>query len=415
VAAVDVLRKCRNAEAYGIRIEGPIQFDLETLVKRKNKVVENLVKGVHALFKRWKIDLYEGTGILQDRNTIRVKKPDGAEVEIGADKVILATGSKPASIPQFPYDNRDIFSSDWAVDMPEVPASLLIVGAGVIGCEFACIFSELGSIVTMVELLDRVLPLEDGDISKLFARELKKKKIKAVTGTKVAAVKKDPGGALLSTLENGDEIRTDKMLVSVGRVPNVEGLGLETLGVEQGRGGFIKVNARMETNVEGIYAAGDVVGGMMLAHVAAAEGLVAVESALGKDKEISYDVVPSGIFTHPEIGTVGLKEEEAKEKGLPVKIGRFQYRLLGKAHAIDEIAGEVKIIAEAATDRVLGVHILGAHAADLVHEGALAIRHGLKASDLAGMIHAHPTLSEAIQEAAHDVHGLAIHQPKSGK
>jgi dihydrolipoamide dehydrogenase len=412
VAAADVLRKCRRAGEFGIAIDGTVRFELEKLIARKDKIVEDLVKGVHGLFKSWRITLVEGNGVLESKDTVRVSKKDGSTLEVRARNILIATGSRPAAIPIFPIDERTILSSDGALSISEIPGSILIVGAGVIGCEFACIFSEFGSKVTMVEMLERALPLEDEDMSKGIERELRKKKIRVVTGTKVASVKESPEGRKVATIETGEEIVTDRILVSIGRTPNSDGIGLETIGVETGRGRAILVNKKMETNVKGVYAAGDVIGGLMLAHVATAEGLIAVENAVtGKGREISYRTVPSGIFTDPEIGTVGLKEKEAREKGIPVKVGRFLYRLLGKSHAIGEIAGEVKLIADASTDVVLGAHILGAHATDIVHEAALAVELGAKTQELADMIHAHPTLSEALQEAAHDVHGLAIHTP----
>jgi dihydrolipoamide dehydrogenase len=411
-AAMDVHRKLEKAEAYGLVLEGTVRWDMEKLIARKKKVVENLVKGVHGLFKSWGVTLVQGTGSLADAHTVVVKKEDGTETALRSKAIVIATGSRPIPLPALTIDERRILSSDGASNPTEIPGSLLIVGAGVIGCEYACIFNELGSAVTMVEMLGNALPLEDEDLSKGMARELKKKKVRLITGTKVVSVKETAEGKLLSVLENGEEVVTDKVLVSVGRATNIDGVGLEKLGIATGKGRAVTVDSKMETSVPGIYAAGDVVGGLMLAHVATAEGLVAVENALGRKREISYRAVPAGIFTDPEIGTVGMREREAIEKQIPVKVGRFLYRLLGKAHALDEIVGEVKIIADASTDVILGAYIMGAHATDLIHEAALAVKLRLKTSELAEMIHAHPTLAEAVQEAAHDVHGMAIHLPK---
>lgn len=300
-------------------------------------------------------------------------------------------------------------TSDDAVGLKRVPRSLLIVGAGVIGCEFAFIYHALGTEVTMVELTDRALPSEDRDIAAIIERELKKGKIKLITETRIDDLGTGPDGSLTAKLSNGREVRTDQVLVSVGRRMNSDHLGLEAVGVSIGRRGEIMVNDRMETNVPGVYAAGDVTGRMLLAHVASHQGMIAAENALGGNAAMDYAVVPAGIFTRPEIGSVGLRSHEAEQKGIPVRTGTFPYRALGKAHAMGEITGMVKIIADAGNDRVLGVHIVGAHASDLVHEGALAIAAGVTTGALARMIHAHPTLAEAVMEAASDVQGRAIH------
>jgi dihydrolipoamide dehydrogenase len=292
--------------------------------------------------------------------------------------------------------------------MHEVPASILIVGAGVIGCEFAFLYRSLGSSVTVVEMLPRALSSEDEDISSLIEKELKKAKIKLITGARIESMKGTSEG-VTAVLSNGQEVRAAKALVSIGRALNTEGLRLEDAGLAAGKRGEVPVNDRMETAVPGIYAIGDVTGIMMLAHVASRQGIVAAENALGGSVRMDYAAVPAGIFTRPEIGSAGLREHQARERGMKISTGTFPYRALGKAHAMGEIAGIVKVIADAGTDRVLGVHICGAHAADLVHEGALAITMGATAKQLGAMIHAHPTLAEGIMEAAEAVHGNAIH------
>jgi len=332
------------------------------------------------------------------------------EAEVRTEKILIATGSRPAQIPAFPIDGKRIISSDQAVHLKELPKRLLIVGAGVIGCEFACLYRELGAEVEVVELLDRVLPLGDADVSKLMDREMKKQKIKVRTGKKILKVEED-GGDMVARIEGGEELRADLVLVSVGRTMNTDGLGLERVGVALGPHGEVKVDGRMQTNVPGVYAAGDVIGGLMLAHVASAEGIVAAENAMGADIQMDYHGIPAGIFTHPEVGVVGLSEQEARAAGHEVRVGRFQMRGLGKAHAERAIAGEVKVIADANDDAILGVHVVGSHAADLVHEAAVAMRNRIRATHLAATVHAHPTLAEAIMEAAHDVHAEAIHLP----
>jgi len=412
IASTSVLRYIKEAEHYGINIKGEVEADFPAIMERKNKVVATLVQGIKTVFKSYDIELIKGTGSFLAPNGLKVSLPDGSNEEIEAEKIIIATGSVPAVIPAFPIDGKKIISSDEAVNLKEVPKSILIIGAGAIGCEFAFILHELGCQVTMVEMLAHAVPLEDIDTSKTMDRELKKRKIKLHCNIKVQKVREDDDGMMIATLENGEEIRAEKVLVSIGRVFDVKGLDLDKAGVTQGKRREILVNNRLETNVPGVYAIGDVIGGIMLAHVASKEGIVAVENALGGNKRIDYRVVPATIFSNPEIGSVGLKEREAKEQGYDIHIGMFPYRALGKSHAMGEIVGQAKIIADAKTDKILGVHIVGAHATDLIHEGALAIQHGITAQQLGETIHSHPTLAEVLMEAAHDVHQMAIDMPK---
>ena len=412
IASTSVLRYIKEAEHYGINIKGDVEVNFAAIMERKNKVVATLVQGIKTVFKSYDIDLIKGTGSFLTTNRLKVTLSQGSNEEIEADKVLIATGSVPAIIPAFPIDGKKIVSSDEAVNLKEVPKSILIIGAGAIGCEFAFILHELGCQVTMVEMLAHAVPLEDIDTSKTMDRELKKRKIKLHCNIKVQKVREDVDGMMIATLENGEEIKAEKILVSIGRVFSVKGLDLNKVGVDQGKRGEILVNDRMETNAPGVYAVGDVVGGIMLAHVASREGIVAVENALGGNKKIDYRVVPATIFTNPEIGSVGLKEGEAREQGYDIRIGMFSYRALGKSHTMGEIVGQAKIIADAKTDKILGVHIVGAHATDIIHEAALAIQYGITAHQLGETIHSHPTLAEALMEAAHDVHQRAIDMPK---
>jgi dihydrolipoamide dehydrogenase len=410
IRAADVLRTIKNASAFGIEIKGEVIANLAKMIDRKDKIVAGLVRGIGGLFKAHRVDHLAGEASIEEAGRIRIRLKEGGEEEIRADKILISTGSRPAQIPVFPIDGKRIISSDQAVHLKELPGRLLIIGAGAIGCEFACFYRELGVDVTVVELLDRALPLGDEDVSKLIGRELKKQKIKLLTGKKILKVEQS-GDDMVAHIEGSDDIASDLVLVSIGRTFNTDGLGLDNIALELGPRGEISVNEKMETNVPGVYAAGDVIGGLMLAHVASAEGIVAAENASGGDSSMDYHGIPAGIFTHPEVGVVGLTEGEARAKGLDVRVGRFQMRGLGKAHSEREIAGEVKVIAGAADDVILGVHVVGSHAADLVHEAAVAMRNGIPASGLGGTIHSHPTLSEAIMEAAHDVHGTAIHNP----
>ena len=412
IASAEALERTRNAADFGILVSGEVGYNLEKIRERKDKVVSTQVKGIRGLFKSWGVKLIEGRGSMLSPDTVRVVREDGTVTDVKSDKVIIATGSRPAKLPGFPFDGERVITSDEAIQLTSIPKSLLIVGAGVIGSEFAFIYRSFGAEVTMVEMMARAISTEDEEMSALLERELKKAKIKLVTKVKVEKVEKGSDGMMVAKLSNATEVRTERILVSIGRSMNSENLGLESVGVAIGKRGEITVNERMETSVPGIYAIGDVTGNMMLAHVASQQGLVAVANALGADSRMDYSVVPAGIFTMPEIGSVGLREGQAIERGIKYRVGRFQFRGLGKAHAMGEITGMAKIIADEATDKVLGVHICGAHATDLIHEGALAMQLGATAKQLGEMIHAHPTLAEALMEAAEDVHKEAIHIPR---
>lgn len=411
IASAEVLHKAKNAKSYGLELDGTVSPNIEKIVERKNKVVGTQVKGIRGLFKSWGVNLIEGRGVIVDPKKIQVTKKDGTSEEVETDRIIIATGSKPAQIPVFPFDGKRILSSDNAINPDSIPESLLIIGAGVIGCEFAFIYKQFGAEVTMVEMMPNAVSTEDEEISQILERELKKNKIKLLTNISVEKVDVKEDG-ISAQLSDGKTLGAEKMLVSIGRAVNSKDIGLEAVGVKTGPRGEIIVDSRMQTNVEGIYAIGDVIGGIMLAHLASKEGLVAVENAMGGNAEVNYDVVPAAIFTSPEIGSVGLREKQAAEKGIKYKVGRFQFRALGKAHAMGEIAGLFKIISEEETDKIIGAHIIGAHASDLIHEIAVAMEKGLTVKDIAHTIHAHPTLAEGVMEAAEDVHNMAVHCPK---
>lgn len=411
LASSELYSKVKELSSFGFDLNGEVVPNMEKIIERKRKVVDVQVKGIKGLFRSWGVELKNGRGELVSDREIRISKAEGGET-VTADRIIVATGSRPAEIPTFPYDGKNIISSTEALELDSIPKSLLIVGAGVIGCEFACIFRELGTEVTIVELLPRAVATEDEEISRLLERELKKKKkIKLFTGVKAENVEVKEDG-VHTVLSNGREIISGKVLVSIGRAFNSDGIGLEAVGVEKGPRGDVRVNNRMETSLSGIYAIGDVTGGVLLAHVASKEGLVAVGNIMGTESVIDYSVVPAAIFTSPEIASVGLREHQASERGIEYLTGHFQFRALGKAHAMGEISGMIKVIAEKDTDRLLGVHIIGPHASDLIHEAAVALKAGLKVKDIADTIHAHPTLSEGLMEAAEDVHGEAVHVPR---
>jgi len=408
---VDLGERARHAEAWGLTFEGPVGFDLKRMMARKNDVVQSLVKGISTLFKQWKIQHVAGRGELMSDRQVRVTDAAGATNLLDAEAIVLATGSSWPQMPQFPIDGQQVISSKEALELEEIPRRILIVGGGVEGCEFACLFSGLGSQVTLVEMMPSVLSMEDEDTVAILTREFKKRKISLYLNATIQDWKSTDDG-IQSMLSTGESVIADKMLISVGRRMNSRGLGLDAVGVKTGSREEILVDEHMETSVPGVFAIGDVTGKSMLAHVASAQGKVAVSNAMGTTQSINYEVIPAGIFTLPEIGRVGLTEQQARERGIPMAIGRFRYGGLGKAQAVGEITGQFKVIADKESKKIVGVHIIGAHAADLIHEGALAMQGGLTVTDVADMIHAHPTLSEGLMEAAEDIEGLAIHQAR---
>ena len=417
LSVVELGDKVKKAGPMGLQVSGPVTYDLPQMVARKNQVVAGLVKGIATLFKAWNVEHIEGTGAIADRQTMHVIMKEGGERSIKADAIVVATGSSWPNLPQFPVDGTQIMTSQQLLDLTRIPPRLLIIGGGVEGCEFASLFSGLGTNVTVVELMDRILPLEDEEISSIMTRELKKRNVTVLTATTVEKVDRNPT-TVTAHFKDGTDLEVETLLVSVGRGFNSRGIGLENVSVQTGRRGEILVNERMETTTPGIYAIGDVTGKAMLAHMASAQGKVAVENIMGHQTAIRYDVIPAGIFTLPEIGRVGLTESQARERAEAngeepnnsLKIGRFRYAALGKAQATGETTGLCKVIAEASSGRILGVHMLGAHAADLIHEAALAMQVGATVTQVAEMIHAHPTLAEGFMEAAEDVEGKAIHQ-----
>jgi dihydrolipoamide dehydrogenase len=411
LASSEAFAKARQLERFGIELKGTLTPNLTRMMERKDRVVGVQVKGIRTLLNSWGITLVEGVGRLLGGMCVEARRKDGSTEAFHADKIIIATGSRPAQMPAIPTNGTHILSSDDAFGLREIPRSMIIVGAGVIGCEWACIFGELGTEITIVETLSRAIATEDEEISGLLAREFKKRKIRLLTNVRVESVSTGPEG-VSAILDDSREIKAEKMLLAVGRALNTEGLGLETLGIAQGEHGEIRVDDRMQTNVEDVYAVGDVTGGILLAHVASREGIVAASNACGQSERMRYETVPTAIFTLPEIASVGLREFQTEDMGIQTRTGHFPVRGLGKAHALGEIAGLFKVIADYKSDRVLGVHIIGARASDVIHEAALALAKGLSVRDIAGTIHAHLTLSEGLVEAAEDVYGEALHVPK---
>ena len=416
-SSAEALETAGKLAQFGIATEAgeeKISFkaDMAAVVARKERVRKVLCGGLEKTCASLNIRLVRGAAELAADKTVRVHTEEGTE-EIKSDNIILATGSSTLDLPSLPVDHKHIINSDDALNLDHVPNSMVIVGGGVIGCELAFIYRAFGAKVTVVEGLDRLLPIPsvDVDMSRLLQREAKKHRIKVelaktvksatVVDGKVSCVL---GASPFVEGATGEDttLEADVVLVAVGRTPNIDGLGLDAAGVETDNRGWIKADDGMRTTAEGIYAIGDALGParVMLAHVASAEGLCAVENCLGADKTLDYSVIPAGIFTSPEIGTVGLSEADAISKGFDVRSQVFQFRELGKAQAMGELPGMFKLVCEKDSGKILGAHIAGAHATDLIAEAALAIEKGLTASDLAHTIHAHPTLAEGLYEVA---------------
>ncbi|SHE47745.1 dihydrolipoamide dehydrogenase [Desulforamulus putei DSM 12395] len=407
VAGAEILHRIRRAEEFGIRV-GEVSIDYARLVERKDAVVNKLVSGVHYLLKKNKVEFIRGTAKLAGPGKVVVSLQDGSTAELAAENIILATGTRPALIDAFGYDGDRVITSNEALSLKEIPGAMLIIGGGVVGCEFACIFAEMGCRVTIAEAMPSILPLIERDASRQMQTLLKRKGINIKTKVKIEKVEKS-GDKVTAILEGGETIEADKILISIGRVMNTSGLGLEEAGVRLGQRGEVLVDEHLATGVPGIYAIGDITGKIQLAHVASAQALVAVDNIMGQPRQMNYDVVPNCIFTMPEVAGVGLTTQQCEEKGIKPRVGKFPFMASGKAAAMGETDGFVKILADPATDKVLGVHIVGPHATDLIAEAALAMELGATVEQMTQVIHAHPTLAESILEAAEAVHGRAIH------
>jgi dihydrolipoamide dehydrogenase len=407
--SAELVRLTQRLDEFGVQAQFQ-GVDWPKVIARKNQVVDQVVKGVEFLMKQGAIRVIKGKGRLVTANTIEVETSNGGET-VGADAVIVATGSVAARLPLPGFDTPSVLTSTEMLDLQAIPESLVIVGAGYVGVEFADIFNAVGSKVTMIEMLPQIVPTEDPEIAAELARVFRRRRIDMHTNARVSELVTRNGKRVVRFTEGGAdrEVEADAVLSAVGRWPNTEGIGLEQVGIEMDRRA-IKVNARMETSVPGVYACGDAIGGIMLAHVASAEGKVAAANALGQSIEMDYSAIPSVTYTHPEIGSTGLTEAKARERGLEVSVGKFFFRGAGKATAEGEREGLVKVVADAKTGKVLGGQICGLHATDLIHELVLAVYAGVTAQQLGDMVHAHPTLTEPIMEAAEDVHGRSIHK-----
>lgn len=417
--SAEVFATTNRSEEFGIETSG-VTLNFTKVQERKTKIIDQLHKGVEHLMKKGKIDVYEGTGRILGPSifspmpgTISVEMNNGEENEMLLPKnVIIATGSKPRTLPGLKIDRNFIMTSDEALQMEALPSSIIIVGGGVIGIEWASMLSDFGVEVTVLEYADRIIPTEDKDISKEMQRLMKKKKIKVVTGAKVLPETLQKGeGVTISAEVKGEqkEFHAEKMLVSVGRSANVEGIGVENTDIQIEKS-VIVTNEFYQTKESHIYAIGDCIGGMQLAHVASHEGIVAVEHIAGETPApLDYHLISRCIYGSPEVASVGYTEEEAKEKGHNVKVGKFSFRAIGKALVFGESDGFVKMIADEETNDILGVHMIGPHVTDMISEAGLAQVLDATPWEVAHTIHPHPTLSEAIGEAALAVDGKAIH------
>lgn len=408
VASANVLGLARKAARFGINAEN-VSFNWTEVQNRKNNIVKQLTSGVGMLLKSNKIDLIKGEAIDLEKNSVSVKMADGSEAAIEFDNAVIATGSVPSSIPGIAPDGRDIITSDEILQLQEIPKSLLVVGGGVIGIEFACIMNSFGCRVTVIEMLESILPAEDLEISAALKQRLMKDGIDIKTGTTLKNINKK-GAIIEASIVSGGEpvtVSVDRVLISTGRKPSLGGLRFKNMDIKTNKG-FISVNGKMQTNIENIYAIGDITGISMLAHSASAQGIVAAENICGRESELDCRIIPNCIYSNPEVASVGLTEEKAKSSGHEVKTGKFPFIANGRALTLDETYGFTKVIVDKETDALLGMHIIGPEATELIMQGSLGLRLEIIPEEFKRIIYAHPTLSESVFEAMHDANNEAI-------
>ena len=404
-------KKAKNFSKIGIET-GDVKLNLDKMMKNKNKAVSILTKGVEFLFKKNKVTYLKGFGSFISDKKISVKGEDGKNKEVEAKNIIIATGSEAMPMPNVEFDEETIVSSTGALSLKAVPKNLVIVGGGYIGLEMGSVWSRLGAEVNVIEFLDHITPGMDREISEEFMKILKKQNIKFHLNRKVTSIKKTNNVVQISTSDkNGDdkEFNCDVALISIGRKPFTSNLNLNSVGVKLDEKGRIKIDKKFQTSAKNIYAIGDVIDGPMLAHKAEEEGIAVAEIIAGQSGHVNYDLIPGVIYTSPEVASIGLTEEQLKEKNKSYKIGKFPFMANSRAKAIDEPEGFVKILADKDTDKVLGVHMIGPHAGEMIAEMAVAMEFGASSEDIARTCHAHPTFSEAIKEAALSVEKRQIH------
>ncbi len=398
----------RNSDS-GIIKADPV-LNMEELMSYKQSVIDNMEKGIRAMLRKNGVEIIEGIGTLTADKKVKCVSAEGEKL-LEADHIILATGSEARGIPGVEFDGKVVVSNKEMLTMETLPESTVVIGAGAVGVEFATVLHSLGKQVTILEMLPKLVPLEDEEVSKELGRSFKKKKLKALTGAMVKSVKVENGKATVTYERKGktDEIEADKVLVAIGRKPNTEGIGLEEAGITVERG-FVVVDDRFRTNVENIWAIGDIIPTPQLAHAASAEGINVVESIAGKNpKRINPANIPGATYCEPQIGSVGLSEEKAIEQGYEVKTGMCRFNALAKAHILGAPEGFVKVVADAKTDKLLGLHIIGPQATEMIGEGVSALELKATIAQLRHSIHPHPTLSEVVYEAFEAVEGLAVH------
>jgi dihydrolipoamide dehydrogenase len=390
---------------------GGLSLDVSKMMQHKLKTVDGLTKGIEFLFKKNKVTYYKGHGSFESANTINIKKIDGSNDQIKGKHIIIATGSSVSNLPNIQIDEKIIVSSTGALSLEKVPQKMVVIGGGVIGLELGSVWMKLGADVEVIEYLDHILPGMDKEISDNFQKILKKQGMKFHLSSKVTSVQNNGSNAIVEFEKNGtaNTLEADIVLVAVGRKANTEGLKLENINVATDDRGRVKVDGHLKSNVNGVYAIGDVIAGPMLAHKAEEEGIAVVEMIAGKYGHVNYDVIPGVVYTHPEVASVGKTEEELKKLNIEYNVGKFPFMANSKAKVNDEADGFVKILADKKTDKVLGVHILGPDAGNLIAELALAMEFGASSEDVARTCHAHPTLTEAVKEAALAVDKRAIH------
>ena len=403
--------KVKNLSNKGIEV-GEVKLNLSKMMKSKDKAVTVLTKGVEFLLKKNKVTYFKGHGSFKSKNEIKIKDTDNKESSIRADNIIIATGSVPVSLPGIEFDEKIILSSTGALKIEQVPKKMVVVGGGYIGLEMGSVWSRLGAEVHVVEFLEHITPGMDKEIAQEFMKILKKQGIKFHMQHKVENIQKNNNGAVVSTIDkdkNKKDFNCDVVLISVGRKPNTHGLNIEAAGINLDNKKRIKTDKNFRTNQNNIYAIGDVIDGPMLAHKAEDEGIAVAENIVGQSGHVNYDTIPGVIYTKPEVASIGKTEEQLKKNNINYKIGKFSFMANSRAKAIDDAEGFVKILADAKTDKVLGAHLIGPHAGELIAEIGVAMEFGASSEDIARTCHAHPTFSEAVKEAALSVDKRAIH------
>jgi len=410
--SAEVYKTINEAKKFGMSVDG-FSYDMKKIVKKKDSIVKNMRFGLSSfILKSRGIEIINGKASLASKNTVEVTYENGEKETLRAENIVIATGSEPAMIPAFKIDGKQVITSDDCLCMTEVPESLLIIGAGAVGIEFGTVFSSFGSKVTLVEMVDHAAPLlKDQELSLAVEKYLAKNGVDLKLGVAIKEIIAEDG-KVTSVLGNGERIETEKVLVSIGRKLNTDGLGLEAAGIEMGERGRIKVDSHMRTNVDNIYAVGDIVAGPQLSHKAQREGVVAGENICGMDTEMDLDIVPWVIFSQPEIASVGISKAEAEERGIEAIEGKLPFLANEKANTMQETTGMIKIIAEKDSHKIIGGKIFGPEASLLIAELALAVKNGNTLEDIGDTIHAHPTLSEGVMEAAKGGLGKAFHPQK---